>query len=52
MNFDIALGTVIFVLAYGFLLYLIIWCRNTINMIDKRNIRSLREISEEIHNGR
>ena len=52
MDANIILGIIILCLAYGFILYLIIWSRKTIEMIEKGNLSSLREILEELRHGK
>ena len=52
MNFNIVLGIFIVCLAYAFLIYLIIYSKRTIDLIAKRNLSSLREIVEDLHNGK
>jgi len=52
MNFNIIAGIIILCLAYGFLVYLINYSRKTIDFIDKRKLNSLREIVEDLHNGK
>ncbi len=52
MKTDILLGIIIFVLAYGLIIFLNLWSRKTINFIAKRNLRTLSEITEELRNGK
>ena len=44
MNFNIVLGIIIVCMAYGFLVYLILWSRKTIEIISDNKLNSLREI--------
>jgi hypothetical protein len=50
MDTQVVIGFVIVGLAYGFILYLIIRSRKTIETIAHRKSGTLREILQEIHN--
>ena len=52
MDANIVLGIIVFGLAYGFILYLVIWSRRIIELINNRNLNTLREIFEELRNGK
>ncbi len=52
MNFDIALGIVIVVVAYAFLTFLVMRSRRTIEFIAERKLNTLREILEALRNVR
>lgn len=51
MDLNIVVGLAVLVFAYGFLLFLILRSRRTIELIDRKNLTSLREIIEEIRRG-
>ncbi|MBD3288178.1 hypothetical protein GF337_05185 [candidate division KSB1 bacterium] len=52
MDLNIVLGLIVFAVAYGFLLFFILWSRRTIELIDDRKLTSLREIIEELRRGK
>lgn len=52
MNTDVTVGLILFCLAYGFILYLILWCRRTINYIANSKSDSTREILEGLRHGK
>jgi len=52
MDANSILGVVIFCISYGFIVYLIVWSRRTIDKISRRNLGSLREILEFLRHGR
>jgi hypothetical protein len=52
MDANLMFGIIIFCLAYGLIVYLIIWSRRTIEKISKRSLGSLREILEDLRHGR
>ena len=51
MDLNIVLGLIVLVVAYGFLLFLILRSRRTIELIDMKKLTSLREIIEELRRG-
>ncbi|UCE06406.1 MAG: hypothetical protein JSW07_23040 [bacterium] len=52
MDANLMFGIIIFCLGYGFIVYLIIWSRKTIDKIFRRRLGSLREILEALRHGR
>ena len=52
MDINIILGIIILCFAYGFLVYLVLWSRRTIDVIDKNHRGSLREIKEDLKLGK
>lgn len=52
MDFDIFLGIIITFIAYGFILYLILWSRKTIDTIAEKKLGTLREIMEDLRHGK
>lgn len=52
MDANLLFGVVVSCLAYGFIVYLIVWSRTTIGKISKRKFGSLREILEDLRHGR
>ena len=52
MDRDIILGGIIIFLGLGFITYLTIWSRRTIERIANKKLNSIREIIKELHNGR
>jgi len=51
METNIIIGIIVLVCAYSFFLYLILWSRQTIELIAKRNVSTIREIIEELNHG-
>ena len=51
MHLDTILGLAVIVVAYGFTVYLMVWCRWTINRIARKRSGSLRRIVKELGNG-
>ncbi len=52
MDLDIILGIVITLVAYGFILYLTLWSRKTIDTIAEKKLGTLREIVEDLRHGK
>lgn len=52
MDADLIIGVVVLCLAYGFIVYLNVWSRSTIEKISKKNLLSLREILEYLRHGK
>jgi len=52
MGTNMIIGIILMGLAYGFVVYLVLWSRRTINFIAARKLNSAREILEELHHGR
>lgn len=52
MDVDVIIGIFVLCLAYGFIVYLNIWSRATIEKISKKKLVSLREILEYLRHGR
>jgi len=51
MHRDIILGLLVLIGAYGFTVYLILWCRWSIDVIARERSGSLRRIVKELRNG-
>jgi len=52
MDANLLLGIIVFCLAYGFIIYLIVWSRKTIERISRLNLGSLRQILETLRHGK
>ena len=52
MNLDIIIGVVLTVMALGAVVFLTLWSRHIIERIHARSPSSLREIQEDIRNGK
>jgi hypothetical protein len=52
MDFDTTLGVGIIAGGICFLTFVVWWSRRTIEMISKKKLRSIREILNELKNGR
>ncbi len=52
MEIDFIIGWIILAIVVVFITYLVLLCRSTIKLIDEKKLRSLREIMQELHNGR
>lgn len=52
MDKNLILGTIIMALALGLIIYLIGWCRKTIEHIRKKKLSSAREIIKSFHEQR
>ncbi|UCH93115.1 MAG: hypothetical protein JSV88_22905 [Candidatus Aminicenantes bacterium] len=52
MDFDTVLGVIIIVGGIFFLTFVVLWSRRTIEMISKKRLHSIREILNELKNGR
>jgi hypothetical protein len=48
MNKDILIGSVLIFLSLGFILYIVLWSRRTIERIKKKKLQSAREIIQDI----
>jgi hypothetical protein len=52
MDFDTTLGVLIVAGGIFFLTFVVLWSRRTIEMISRKRLRSIREILNELKNGR
>ena len=52
MEVNLIIGILILCLAYGFIVYLNVWSRSTIEKISKQKLGSLREILDYLRHGR
>jgi hypothetical protein len=52
VDFDTTLGVTIIAGGVFFLTFVVWWSRRTIEMISKKKLRSIREILNELKNGR
>jgi hypothetical protein len=52
VDFDTTLGIIIVFGGIIFLTFVVIWSRRTIEMISKKKLRTIREILNELKNGR
>jgi Trk-type K+ transport system membrane component len=52
MNNDSLIGILIIVCGLGFMTYLILWSRKTMQRIARKQLHSLRDILKELHHGR
>jgi hypothetical protein len=52
MDFDTTLGVIIIAGGVLFLTFMVLWSRKTIEMISKKKLGSIREILNELKNGR
>jgi hypothetical protein len=52
LDLDAVLGIVLVAAGVLFLSYVVFWSRRTINIIAKKRLRSIREILNELKNGR
>lgn len=52
MDKDIILGIAITVLGLAFLTYLLFWSRNMIRRIEKKGLKTARDILKDLHSGR
>ena len=52
MDFDTTFGVIIIAGGVFFLTFMLLWSRRTIEMISKKKLRSIREILNELKNGR
>jgi len=52
MDFDTALGIIIITGGIFFLTFMLLWSRRTIEMISKKKLRSIRDILNELKNGK
>jgi hypothetical protein len=52
MDFDTTLGIILITGGIIFLTLVVVWSRRTIETISKKKLRSIREILNEIKNGR
>jgi hypothetical protein len=52
MDFDTTLGVIIIAGGVFFLTFMVLWSRRTIEMISKKKLRSIREILNELKNGK
>jgi hypothetical protein len=52
MDVDTTLGVIIISAGVFFLTFVVLWSRRTIEMISKKKLRSIREILNELKNGK
>ena len=52
MDFDTTLGVIIITGGIFFLTFMLLWSRRTIEMISKKKLRSIRDILNELKNGK
>ncbi|MBT4484600.1 MAG: hypothetical protein HOC71_13095 [Candidatus Latescibacteria bacterium] len=52
MEIDLIVGSIIIVFALGFIMYLTLWSRKTIELIAEKKLHSIREILEKLHERR
>jgi hypothetical protein len=52
VDFETTLGIIIIVGGISFLTFVVLWSRRTIETIFKKKLRSIREILNELKNGR
>jgi len=52
MDFDTTLGIIIIFGGIFFLIFVVLWSRRTIEMISKKKLRTIRQILNELKNGR
>ena len=52
MDFDTTLGVIIIFSGILFITFVVLWSRRTIGMISKKKLRSIREIMNELKDGR
>jgi len=52
MDFDTAFGCLVLLVSLTVSGYLVFWSRRTIDMIHRRNLKSARQIVQELTNGR
>ena len=48
MNKDILIGGILIFVSLGFILYIVLWSRKTIERIKKKKLQSAREIIQDI----
>jgi hypothetical protein len=52
MDFDTTLGVIIITGGVFFITFVVLWSRRTIEMISKKKLRSIRDILNELKNGK
>ena len=52
MDFDTTLGVIIIAVGIFILTFVLLWSRRTIKIISKKKLRTIREILNELKNGR
>jgi hypothetical protein len=52
VDFDTTLGVIIISSGVFFITFVVLWSRKTIGMISKKKLNSIREIMNELKNGR
>ena len=52
MNLNMIIGCVIIAVGIGFMTYLVVWSRKTIQKIAEKDLNSAREIIGDFRNGR
>ena len=52
MNLNVIIGVVVIICGIGFMTYLVVWSRKTIQKITDKDLNSAREIIGDVRNGR